>query len=206
MEPTLPESKTIFKNRTSRWSTRHGATQGHMTEASATTAWCFRFPSHLNDHVTVICWTSVDPGGFRESAGHQSWLQHQWWDLWGGSALFYLFHPLCLISILTIKCPKPFQVPLYCPLCEVPAPARKVTVRGLCELSIFDKWSHSILVAIDHVQGCTTTSSERMGNRCTLGIGTLFSTTTPASPPGFGTTGRTTEVWLSAFLQRRLSF
>ena len=63
-----------------------------------------------------------------------------------------------------------------------------------------------IFFSIDHVQGCTTTSSERMGNRCTLGIGTLFSTTTPAFPPGFGTTGRTTEVWLSAFLQRRLSF
>ena len=35
--------------------------------------------------------------------------------------------------------PNTFQVPLYCPLCEVPAPVRKVTVRGLCELSIFDK-------------------------------------------------------------------
>ena len=63
-----------------------------------------------------------------------------------------------------------------------------------------------IFFSIDHVQGCTTTSSERMGNRCTLVIGTLFSTTTPAFPPGFGTTGRTTEVWRSAFLQRRLSF
>ena len=42
-------------------------------------------------------------------------------------------------SILTPYASKPYQVPLYCPLCEVPAPVRKVTVRGLCELSIFDK-------------------------------------------------------------------
>ena len=27
----------------------------------------------------------------------------------------------------------------YCSLCEVPAPVRRVTVRGLCELSMFDR-------------------------------------------------------------------
>ena len=27
----------------------------------------------------------------------------------------------------------------YCGLCEVPAPVRRVTVRGLCKLSIFDR-------------------------------------------------------------------
>ena len=124
---------------------------------------------------------------------------------WQCTVLSFL-SPLFYLYIDYKMPPKPFQVPLFCPLCEVPAPVRKVTVRGLCELSIFDKWSHSILVSIDHVQGCTTTSSERMGSRCTLDIGTLFSTTTPASPPGFGTTGRTTEVWRSAFLRRRLSF
>ena len=32
-----------------------------------------------------------------------------------------------------------FKVPTFCTLCEVPAPVSKVTVRGLCELSLFDK-------------------------------------------------------------------
>ena len=97
-----------------------------------------------------------------------------------------------------------FKVPLYCSLCQVPAPVRKVRVRGLCELSIFDKWSHFY----DHdyrddVQGCTTTSSERTVSLCTLGTGTQFSTTTPASPHGFGTIGRIRRASLSVFLRSR---
>ena len=167
---------------------------------------------------TVHCllltlWNSVDAGGFRESKGHQPWLQHQWWDLWGGDNSLNssnLFNPLYFtVPLYWLKNDwKPLQVPLFCTLCEVPAPVRKVTVRGLCELSIFDKWSHSILATPqnDHIEGCTTTSSERMGDRCTLGIGTLSSTTTPPSPPGCGTTGRTTEAWPSVFLQSRRSF
>ena len=60
------------------------------------------------------------------------------------------------------------------------------------------------LSSSDVVPGCTTTSSEKMGNQCTLGIKTLSSTTMPASLLGCGTTGRIREVWQSAIHQRPL--
>ena len=54
--------------------------------------------------------------------------------------LHYVFLGVALYYSLCFIMPqKLFQVPLFCSLCEVPAPVRKVTVRGLCELSIFDK-------------------------------------------------------------------
>ena len=41
--------------------------------------------------------------------------------------------------IIFIVADPDFEVPNQCSLCEVPAPARRVAVRGLCELSMFDK-------------------------------------------------------------------
>ena len=61
---------------------------------------------------------------------------------WQCTVLSFL-SPLFYLYIDYKMPPKPFQVPLFCPLCEVPAPVRKVTVRGLCELSIFDKWPNT---------------------------------------------------------------
>ena len=60
-----------------------------------------------------------------------------------------------------------------------------------------------ITMTNDHVQGSTTTSSERTASRCTLVTGTQFSTTTPASPHGFGTIGRIRRASLSVFLRSR---
>ena len=44
------------------------------------------------------------------------------------------------ISLINTSDRFTFEVPNFCSLCEVPAPARRVAVRGLCELSMFDKW------------------------------------------------------------------
>ena len=41
-----------------------------------------------------------------------------------------------------------FKMPTFCPLCEIAAPVRKVTIRGLCEQSIFDKWD-KFLIHVD---------------------------------------------------------
>ena len=36
----------------------------------------------------------------------------------------------------------------YCTICEVAAPVRRVTIRGLCQLSIFDRLSNSFSFAL----------------------------------------------------------
>ena len=187
-----------------------------------------RLPLQLHDasgesltkagHGAIICWNSVDTGGFRESAGHQPWLQHQWWDLWGGSSFEWAAVPCFFMqsikshlfycpSTLSIKC---LQNLCRC-LCTVPS-VRCLPLSGRSQSGASVSFPSSTSDFIQFwspltlSQGCTTTSSERMGNQCTLDIGTPSSTTTQASPPGFGMTGRTTEAWRSAFLQRRLSF
>ena len=52
------------------------------------------------------------------------------------------------------------------------------------------------------LSGFTTTSSMRTGSRCTLGTELQSFITTKPFLPGFGSTGRTPVVWLSASLPR----
>ena len=62
-----------------------------------------------------ICWNPVDAGGFREFAGHQPWLQHQWWDLWGGSSFecYIYFFPSALCLHINYEIPQNLSRSLY---------------------------------------------------------------------------------------------
>ena len=85
----------------------------------------------------------------------------------------------------------------YCSLCEVAAPVRRVTVRGLCELSMFDRCSPYLLpysiilfqlsILFFLSAGFTITSSTRRGSQCLSGATPPFSSTTDPSAPGSGT-------------------
>ena len=89
----------------------------------------------------------------------------------------------------------------FCSLCEVAAPVRKVTVRGLCELSIFDRCSASpsfeptfqtlhAYISNDITSlmtaGSTTTSSTRLASPCLWELTPLSYSTTDLWAPGSG--------------------
>ena len=95
----------------------------------------------------------------------------------------------------------------YCSICEVAAPVRRVTVRGLCQLSIFDRsidksmWNSFYLhLQITPVRspGSTITSSMMTGSQCLSAATPLFSSTTDPSAPGCGTPNtRSTQYHMS---------
>ena len=102
---------------------------------------------------TVYCllltlWNSVDAGGFRRWNSHKSWLQHWRRNLWGDLDSFpvlvaQVLHEIWLSHLYWLSWF--FKMPTFCPLCEIAAPVRKVTIRGLCEQSIFDKWDKFLI-------------------------------------------------------------
>ena len=93
-------------------------------------------------------WNSVDVGGFRRWKSHKSWLQHWRRNLWGDLDSFpvlvaQVLHEIWLSHLYCVSWF--FKMPTFCPLCEIAAPVRKVTIRGLCEQSIFDKWDKFLI-------------------------------------------------------------
>ena len=93
-------------------------------------------------------WNSVDVGGFRRWKSHKSWLQHWRRNLWGDLDSFpvlvaQVLHEIWLSHLYWLSWF--FKMPTFCPLCEIAAPVRKVTIRGLCEQSIFDKWDKFLI-------------------------------------------------------------
>ena len=93
----------------------------------------------------------------------------------------------------------------YCSICEVAAPVRRVTVRGLCQLSIFDRSIENVKLLFICTQitpvrspGSTITSSMMTGSQCLSAATPLFSSTTDPSAPGFGTPNtRSTQYHMS---------
>ena len=81
-----------------------------------------------------------------------------------------------------------------CSICEVAAPVRRVIIRGLCQLSIFNRSLKHLLTGSCWLcftwlfpPGFTITSSMRTGNQCLLEATLPFSSTTEQWAPGCGT-------------------
>ena len=77
-----------------------------------------------------------------------------------------------------------------------------VSVNSPCSTSSFHCWVIYYFTLPLLLSGFTTTSSMRTGSRCTLGTELQSFITTKPFLPGFGSTGRTPVVWLSASLPR----
>ena len=107
----------------SLWSINPGLQIDHMTEARNTTVCCSR--SHFHPQILLtckfICLQNVP-------------LQMVQVDIEdSGTSLATKTNP----TINDEKCNRG-----YCSICEVAAPVRRVTIRGLCDLSIFDRSTH----------------------------------------------------------------
>ena len=75
----------------------------------------------------------------------------------------------------------------YCSICEVAAPVRRVTIRGLCQLSIFNRSLLKHILTWLLPPGFTITSSTRTGSPCLWEATLPFSSTTDPWAPGCGT-------------------
>ena len=163
-----------------------------MMEAPNTTACSSRLYHHLFYFSQKKTWLHVAQGWLHSPHTLQVTLEDS------GSALARATNP----NINDQKCNRG-----QCSLCEVPAPVRKVAIRGLCQLSIFDRSTYHpfciltvnqsseksfhiwVVLSVYMVllsPGLTITSSTRTVSQCLLGPTLLLSSTTEPWAPGSG--------------------
>ena len=157
---------------TSRWSTHHGATRGLMTEASGTTAWCFRWgqeslesghPLTKAGYVTKsveIQLTLEDSGSPRATSLGFS-INDETCEVAEVLNATSISSPLHCASILTMKYPKTFPGPSilsplwgFCP-CQEGHSQGSLWALNLWQVILFNFGLFKM--TIDNVQGCTTT-------------------------------------------------
>ena len=151
---------------TSHWSTRHGATRGPMTEASDTTAWCFRWRQEsleIGDSLTKsvkIQLTLEDSGSSRATSLGYS-INDETCEVAVVLNATSISSPLHCASILTMKYPKTFPGPSilsplwgFCP-CQEGHSQGSLWALNLWQVILFNFGLFKM--TIDHVQGCTTT-------------------------------------------------